>query len=103
MAVAITEPQDPEIDMSKARLHLICCSGGVEPEAVHRRRGRSFQLSIIDGGKRATAAPGEKLWEATLDLFDLGILVSQVNYLAFVAASLTALELQGWADPKQAS
>lgn len=87
--------------MSKARLHLICGSGGIEPEAVHRRRGRSFQLSIIDGGKRATAAPGEKFWEATLDLFDLGILVSQVNYLAFVAASLTALELQGWADPKQ--
>ena len=103
MAVAITEPQDPEIDMSKARLHLICCSGRIEPEAVHRRRGRSFQLSIIDGGKRATAAPGEKLWKATLDLFDLGILVSQVNYLAFVAASLTALELQGWADPKQTS
>jgi hypothetical protein len=103
MAVAITEPQDPEIDMSKVRLHLICCSGGIEPEVVHRRRGRSFQLSIIDGGKRATAAPGEKLWEATLNLFDLGILVAQVNYLAFVAASLTVLELQGWADPKQAS
>lgn len=100
--MAITEPQDPEVEMSKARLHLICCSDDVEPEAMHRRRGRSFQLSVIDGGKRAIAAPGEKLWEATLDLFDLGILVSQVNYLAFVAASLTAIELQGWADPKQA-
>ncbi|XSC44411.1 hypothetical protein ACF1BQ_043890 [Bradyrhizobium sp. RDT10] len=38
-----------------------------------------------------------------LDLFDLGILVSQANYLTFVAASLTAIELHGWADPKQAS
>lgn len=87
--------------MSKARLHLICCSDDVEPEAMHRRRGRGFRLSVIDGDKRAIAAPGEKLWEAMLDLFDLGILVSQANYLAFVAAGLTAIELQGWAGPKQ--
>jgi hypothetical protein len=99
--MAITVPHDPEVEMSKARLRLICCSDDVEPEAMHRRRGRSSQLSVIDGDKRAIAAPGEKLWKATLDLFDLGILVSQASYLAFVAASLTALELQGWVDPKQ--
>lgn len=84
--------------MPKARLHLIHCSDDIEPEAMHRRRGRSFQLSVIDGGKRAIDAPREKLWETMLDL---GILVSQANYLTFVAASLTALELHGWADPKQ--
>ena len=89
--------------MTKARLHLICCSDDIEPEAMHRRRGRSFRLSVIDGGKRAIDAPREKLWETTLALFDLGILVSQANYLAFVAASLTALELHGWADSKQTS
>jgi hypothetical protein len=89
------------IDMPKARLHLIYCSDDIEPEAMHRRRGRSIQLSVIDGGKRAIDAPREKLWETMLDLFDLGILVSQTNYLTFVAASLTALELHGWADPKQ--
>jgi hypothetical protein len=33
-----------------------------------------------------------------LDLFDLGILVCRANYLAFAAASLTAIELHGWAD-----
>ncbi len=87
--------------MPKARLHLIRCSDDIEPDAMHRRRGRSFQLSVIDGGKPAIDAPREKLWGATLDLFDLGILVSQANYLAFVAASLTVLDLHGWVDPKQ--
>jgi hypothetical protein len=87
--------------MPKARLHLIRCSDDIEPEAMHRRRGRSFQLSVIDGGKPAIDAPREKLSEAMLDLFDLGILVSQTNYLAFVAASLTILGLHGWSDPKQ--
>jgi hypothetical protein len=87
--------------MPKAHLHLIRCSDDIEPEAMHRRRGRSFQLSVIDGGKPAIDAPREKHSKAMLDLFDLGILVSQTNYLAFVAASLTALELHGWADPKQ--
>ena len=89
------------IVMPKARLHLIRCSDDIEPEAMHRRRGRSLQLSVIDGGKPAIDAPREKLSQAMLDLFDLGILVSQTNYLAFVAAGLTALELHGWADPKQ--
>jgi hypothetical protein len=94
---------DLGIDMTKAHLHLISCSDDIEPEAMRRRRGRSFQLSVIDGGKRAIDAPGEKFWETMLDLFDLGILVSQANYLAFVAASLTVIELHGWADPKRAS
>jgi hypothetical protein len=53
---------------------------------------------VIDGGKRATAVPAGDPWRALLELFDLGLLVSQTNYLAFVAASLTALELHGWAD-----
>jgi hypothetical protein len=91
---------DLGIDMTKAHLHLIFCSEDIEPEAMRRRRGRSFQLSVIDGGKRAIDAPREKVWETMLDLFDLSILVSQANYLTFVAASLTALELHGWAGPK---
>jgi hypothetical protein len=94
---------DLGIDMTKAHLHLISCSDDIEPEAMRRRRGRSFQPSVIDGGKRAIDAPREKLWETMLDLFDLGILVSQANYLTFVAASLTVIELHGWADPKRAS
>jgi hypothetical protein len=87
--------------MPKARLHLIVCSDG--PEARDRRRERSFRPSVIDGGKRATAVPAGDPWQALLELFDLGLLVSRTNYLAFVAASLTALELHGWADPKQAN
>ncbi|UPJ50177.1 hypothetical protein IVB30_01715 [Bradyrhizobium sp. 200] len=89
--------------MSKARLHLIRCSGDIEPEARARRRERRVHLSIIDGGRAAIAAERQNPnpWEALLDLRDLAVLVSQVNYLAFVGAGLTALELHGWTDPKQ--
>lgn len=87
--------------MPKARLHLICCSDDIGPEARRRRSDRSFRPSVIDGGKRAIAVPAGDPWQALLELFDLGLLVSQTNYLAFVAASLTALEHYGWADPKQ--
>jgi hypothetical protein len=84
--------------MSKARLRLILCSDDIGPEPRRRRSDRSFRPSVIDGGKRAIAAPAGDPWQAVLELFDLGLLVSQTNYLAFVAASLTALELHGWAD-----
>jgi len=53
--------------------------------------------------ERAIAVPAADPWQAWLELFDLGLLVSRTNYLAFVAASLTALELHGWTDPKQAN
>ena len=92
--------------MPKARLHLIVCSGDIGTEARDRQRERSFQLSVIDGGRRAIVAqrgnPGENPWGGLLDLFDLAVVVSQANYQAFVAASLTALELHGWTDLKQA-
>jgi hypothetical protein len=84
--------------MPKARLHLIVCSDG--PEARDRRRERSFRPSVIDGGKRAIAGPAGDPLQAWLELFDLGVLVSRTNYLAFVAASLTALEHHAWAYPK---
>jgi len=86
------------IDMSKAHLHLILCSDDIGPEAKHRRSDRSFRPSVIDGGKRATAVPAGNPWDVLLELFDLGFLVSRANYLAFVAASLAALEQHGWAD-----
>jgi len=87
--------------MPKARLHLIVCSDG--PEARDRRRDRGFRPSVIDGGKRTIAVPAGYPWQALLELFDLGLLVSQANYLAFVAASLAVLEHHGWTDPKQAN
>jgi hypothetical protein len=86
------------IDMPKARLHLIVCSDDIGPEARRRRSGRSFRPSVIDGGKRAIAMPAGNPWQALLELFDLGLLVSRTNYLAFVAASLTVLEHHGWTD-----
>jgi len=85
--------------MPKARLHLIVCSDG--PEARDRRRERSFRPSVIDGGKQAIAVSAGDPLQAWLELFDLGVLVSRTNYLAFFTASLTALEHHAWADPKQ--
>jgi hypothetical protein len=84
--------------MPKARLHLILCSNDIGPDAKRRRSNRSFRPSVIDGGKRAIAVPAGNPWQGLLELFDLGLLVSRANYLAFVAASLTALEQHGWAD-----
>ena len=85
--------------MPKAQLHLIHCSDDIGPEARHRRSDRSsFRPAVIDGGKRAIAVPAGDPWQAWLELFDLGLLVSRTNYLAFVAASLAALEHHGWAD-----
>ena len=91
------------MDMPKARLHLIVCSDDIGPGTRRRRSDRSYRPSVIDGGKRAIAVPAADPWQAWLELFDLGLLVSRTNYLAFVAASLTALELHGWTDPKQAN
>jgi hypothetical protein len=53
---------------------------------------------VIDGGKQATAVPAADPWQALLELFDLGLLVSRTNYLACVAVGLAALEHHGWAD-----
>jgi hypothetical protein len=89
--------------MPKARLHLIVCSDDIGPEARRRRSDRSYRPSVIDGGKRAIAVPAGDPWQAWPELFDLGLLVSRTNYLAFVAASLTALELCSWTDPKRAN
>jgi hypothetical protein len=86
------------IDMPKARLHLIRCSDDIGSEAKRRRSDGRFQPSVIDGGKRAIAVPAGDPWQALLELFDLGLLVSRTNYLAFVVAGLAALEHHGWAD-----
>jgi hypothetical protein len=87
--------------MPKAHLRLILCSDDIGPEARRRRNDRSFRPSVIDGGKQAIVVSAGDPLQAWLELFDLGVLVSRTNYLAFVTASLTALEHHAWADPKQ--
>jgi hypothetical protein len=93
-----SSPANLGIDMPKHRLRLILCSDDIGSEAKRRRSDRSFQPSVIDGGKRAIAVPAGDPWQALLELFDLGLLVSRTNYLAFVVAGLAALEHHGWAD-----
>jgi|Tabmets5t2r1_1033131.scaffolds.fasta_scaffold262352_1 hypothetical protein len=87
--------------MSKACLQLILCSDDVESRPRVRRRERGVKLSVIDGGRRAVAVERTNPWEALLGVFDLTVLIAQANYAAFVAASLTAIELHIWTDPEQ--
>ncbi|WP_426529949.1 hypothetical protein [Bradyrhizobium sp. McL0615] len=84
--------------MPKDRLHLILCCDDIGSEAKYRRSDGSFQPYVIDGGARAIAVPAADPWQALLELFDMGLLVSRTNYLAFVGAGLAALEHYGWAD-----
>ncbi|WFU16720.1 hypothetical protein [Bradyrhizobium sp. CB3481] len=79
--------------MSKARLHLIRCASDIEPQARVRRRECSFQLTVIDGGRRPGRAELADPWEALLDVFGKALLIAEANYAAILAASLTTLEL----------
>ena len=47
--------------------------------------------------------PRESSWEAALKLIDLGLLISHVNYLAFLRASKIVLEAHNWTDPEKTS
>src|ERR1700738_534324 len=91
------------IDMSKPRLRLIHCSNRIRPRAKHRQHGRSFRPLVILGGARARSAPEEGSWKAALKLIDLGFLACQLNYLAFLQASLTVLEAHNWTDAEKTS
>ena len=84
--------------MSKARLHLIRCSRDIAPQARDRRRECSFQLTVIDGGRRPVAVKQADPLKALLDMFEKALLVAEANYAAVLAASLTTLELYGRTD-----
>lgn len=87
--------------MSKACLRLIRCSGGIEAQARDRRRERGFQLTLIKGGRRPAVAERAGPWEALFGVFDQALLVAEATRAAFLAASLTTLELYGRTDPTQ--
>ena len=76
--------------MPKAHLHLILCSDDIDLET--NRRDRRFKPVVIDGGRRTNVVPAKNPCEGLFDLFDLGLLMAQANYLTFIAASLIALE-----------
>jgi hypothetical protein len=93
LTIAVWSTTNLGIDMSKPRLRLIHCSNGVRPRAKHRQHGRSFRPLVIHGGARARSAPRESSWEAALELINLGFLISGCNYVAFLRASTTVLEV----------
>jgi hypothetical protein len=74
--------------MPKPHLRLIVCSQAIVPETS--RRGRRFQPAVIDGGRR-TKSPAANPLEGLLDLVDLGIWVAQASYVAWLAASFSAI------------
>jgi hypothetical protein len=85
--------------MSKPNLQLIHCSNGIPLRAKRPQNSRSFRPLVIDGG--AASVPGEPGWEAALELFDLGLLVFQRNYLAFLEAHMAVLKGLHWRDPEK--
>ena len=103
LTIAVWSTTNLGIDMSKPRLRLIHCSNGVRPRAKHRQHGRSFRPLVIHGGARERSVPRESSWEAALKLIDLGLLISHVNYLAFLRASKIVLEAHNWTDPEKTS
>lgn len=78
--------------MPNTRLHLIVCSDDVERETARRTRNRSFQPSVIDGGKQAASVQVGNPWIDLLDVFDLSVVLCQASYLALLGASLAALQ-----------
>ena len=89
--------------MAKPRLQLIHCSNDIRPETRHRQHGRNFRPLVIQGGARARYVPRESSWEAALKLINLGLLISHVNYLAFLQASTKVLEAHNWTDREKTS
>jgi len=86
--------RDLEIEMPNAHLHLILCSDDADHEATRQTPDRSFQPTVIDGGKQAASAPADTSWIDLLDVFDLGVVLCQASYLALLGASLAALQAQ---------
>jgi hypothetical protein len=87
--------------MSKPSLQLIHCSNGVRPRAKRRQNSSGFRPFVIPGGVQSM--PGERSWEAALELIGFGFLVSYANYLAFLEASTTVLAGSNWIDHEKTS
>jgi hypothetical protein len=103
LTIGVSSTTNLGIDMSKPSLRLIHCSNDIGPRAKHQRYGRGFRPLVIDGGAPARSAPRENSLETVLKLIDLGFLAFQLNYLAFLQASLAALEPHNWTDPEKMS
>jgi hypothetical protein len=58
---------------------------------------------VIHGAARAKYAPRETSWEVALELVNLGFLVFHGNYLAFLQASISALDACNRTDPEKTS
>jgi hypothetical protein len=87
--------------MPKPSLQLIHCSNGIQPGAKRRQNSSSFRPFVIPGGMQSL--PGERSWEAALELIGLGFLVCCANYLAVLEASTTVLAGSNWIDHEKTS
>ncbi|MCC8983967.1 hypothetical protein [Bradyrhizobium acaciae] len=80
--------------MPDRRLHLILCSDAAGHEAMRQRRNRGFLPSVVDGGNQVASVPADNSWIDMLDVFDLGVVVCQASYLAWLGAGLMVLHAQ---------
>jgi hypothetical protein len=94
----MSKPNLQKPSLQKPSLRLIHCSNGIGPEARHRPRAGGFRPFVIRGGYGSV--PGERPWQAALELIDLGFLVFFGNYLALVEASTAVLGGRNWTDPE---
>ena len=76
----------------RPRLRLVYSSNGTQPGALGRRRSRGFE-SLVVQEERASFPLEESVWQAGIELLQLGLLASCRNYLTFVQASVTVLDL----------
>jgi hypothetical protein len=51
---------------------------------------------VIQGGRAR-----KSLWQAALELIDVGFFISHGNYLACLQASITVCEAYNWTDPEK--
>jgi hypothetical protein len=92
---------NPGIDMPKPSLRLIHCSNGIRRGAKRRQNSSDFQPFVIPGGLQSM--PGERAWEAALELIGLGLSISYANYLALLQASTIVLAGSNWIDHEKTS
>jgi hypothetical protein len=87
--------------MPKPCLRLVHSSNGARLGMLYRPRDRSFRPLVIKGGARAKSGLAESSWEAALNLFNLGVLASCHNYVAFLQTSIAVLEASNRTDPER--
>ena len=77
-----------ESDMPKPQLLLIRCMNILRPKKMSKGHDNRFRPLIFDGRDRTTPDLRESSWMFAFQLIELGLLISNRNYTAFVQAGI---------------